>query len=127
MVYAAAGIGVLIGTPVANAIDDWPGRFLGSRLLTGSTMAAALPFAVHSGIGVGRMKTVQAMQRRHMVEMMERGEGKVRTGGSRIEDTFNRFIGKSTPMIWSPHGSPLAGDQFAYTVGLMPRHCMLDV
>ncbi|TKX26462.1 MFS transporter-like protein 16 [Elsinoe australis] len=81
LVYFFAGIGVLIGTPIATAIDAStadPDDYLGSQLWVGITMACGLFCVVHSGYFGGKRRRViqkaQKEERRRKIEEKSRGE-----------------------------------------------------
>lgn len=59
-VYSCAGLGVLIGTPIATAIDGRmsPERsYLDSQMWVGATMTAAVPCAFYAALGIRRACT----------------------------------------------------------------------
>ncbi|TKX24117.1 MFS transporter-like protein 61 [Elsinoe australis] len=80
LVYCAAGLGVLIGTPVATALDGRFGEgeaYKGSQIWVGSTMAVGVGFVVHSGWFIRRRRRVVWRERREAeAARREGGEGK---------------------------------------------------
>ncbi|KAF4547076.1 Aspyridones efflux protein-like protein 2 [Elsinoe fawcettii] len=64
LIYCAAGLGVLIGTPVGTAIDGLMegrgDRFLGSQVWVGATMAVGLVFVVYTCYFVRRNRVAKS-------------------------------------------------------------------
>ncbi|KAF2228171.1 major facilitator superfamily domain-containing protein [Elsinoe ampelina] len=81
LVYCAAGLGVLVGTPVGTAIDalfegEGGRAFLGSQVWVGATMVVGAGFVAHSAWFI-REKRVVVWRERRERERAAKGEGRV--------------------------------------------------
>lgn len=56
MLYACAGVGLLISTPIANALNASAGSFLGSQLWTGACCIAATLLFIPTGMEIRRRR-----------------------------------------------------------------------
>ncbi|GAM83773.1 hypothetical protein ANO11243_017630 [Dothideomycetidae sp. 11243] len=90
VVYAAAGVGILIGAPIANAFEKRSSGFLGAQLWTGVTSFVGLVAVVHAAHGARKSrKAIQRKQREGKSAAREEVNSGTQSSESPINDSLN--------------------------------------